>query len=99
MLESTSAGLSRYCYYVSCCYVFSVELSTYFCETIGAGFGGGVAAMGYGSKGFDYVTISFCVSVSGWTPSISDPFKDYSVSVGSVISVSDFVSISYLLLS
>ena len=55
--------------------------------------------MGYGSKGFDYVTISFFVSVSGWTPSIIDPFKDYWVSVGSVIYVSDFVSISYSLLS
>ena len=79
--------MSRYCYYVSCSYVFSVNV------LIGAGFGGGVAAMGYGSKGVDFVTISSCVSVSGCTPSISDPFKDY------LVSVADFVSIGYLLLS
>ena len=55
----TSTGLSRSCYYVSSCF------TSFLGETIGAGFGGGVAAIGYGSKGVDFVTISSCVSVSG----------------------------------
>ena len=61
----SSTGLSRCCHYVFCYSINSVELYSSFLVTIGAGFGGGVAAIGYGSIGVYYVFTSSCVLVSG----------------------------------